>query len=128
MGLHSINNQCFHNISASLFLQNLIYILHTFQIQYRSNYERHTREFVMLACTYNCLCVASILTILLILYPTSLFKKCVPCCGYRGWDNDCKHLLNHFRDSTMMEAMVIVTSGWFLDLSSSSGYELLLHS
>ena len=28
MGLHSINNQCFHNVFASLFLQNFICILH----------------------------------------------------------------------------------------------------
>ena len=33
---------------------------------------------------YSCLCVANIPTILLILYPTTLFKKCVPCCGFSG--------------------------------------------
>ena len=35
-------------------------------------------------CIYSCLCVANIPTILLILYPTTLFKKCVPCCGFSG--------------------------------------------
>ena len=29
VGLHSINSQCFHNISTSLFLKSLICILHT---------------------------------------------------------------------------------------------------
>ena len=43
MGHHSINNQCFHGISASLSLQNLNFVsftlFYTFQIQYKSNYE-----------------------------------------------------------------------------------------
>ena len=34
----------------------------------------------------------------------------------------CTCLLNHFRDSTRMEPMVLVTSGWFLHHSSSSEY------
>ena len=37
----------------------------------------------MLFPTHLCLCVGNIPTILLILYPTRLFRKCVSCCGFQ---------------------------------------------
>ena len=89
MGHHSINNQWFHGSSASLSLQNLNFVsftlFYTFQIQYRSNYE------------FNYV-------------PHNTIQEMFLSCGFKSGIH-CTHLLNHFRDSTRMEAMVLVTSG-----------------
>ena len=47
----------------------------------------HTQEFAIFAAIAYCVLVIFIIcpTILLILYPTRLFRKCVSCCGFRRW-------------------------------------------
>ena len=102
MGLHSISNQCFHNIFASLFLQNFICIPYTvshlsfcafvdFQykcvLYYDPTIGCHTQEFAIFAAIAYCVLAIFIIypTILFILYPTRLFRKCVLCCGFRRW-------------------------------------------
>ena len=49
-------------------------------------------------CSSSYLCLGSVYivspTILLILYPTRLFRKCVSCCGFRRW-----HALHMFVES-----------------------------
>ena len=115
-------------------------LLHTFPLRYNyrnisrkcalyydSTVECHTQEYTIFAAVACCALVIFIFcpTILLILYPTKLFRKCVSCCGFRRW-----HALHMFvesfqgqyKDSTRMEPMVLVTSGWFLHHSSSSEY------
>ena len=91
MGHHSINNQCFHGISASLLLQNLNFVsftlFYTFQLQYRSNYE----------CNY-------------VPHNMHYSRNVSHVVDFKSGIH-CTHLLNHFRDSTRMEAMVLVTSG-----------------
>ena len=75
-------------------------LLYTFHIQY--NYgdhlskcvlyydptvECHTPEFAIFAAIAYCVLVIFIIcpTILLILYPTRLFRRCISCCGFRRW-------------------------------------------
>ena len=84
-------------------------LLYTFNVQY--NYgdgpkkcvlyydptvECNTQEYIMFAAIAGCVLVIFIIspTILLILYPTRLFRKCVPCCGFRRW-----HALHMFMES-----------------------------
>ena len=56
----------------------------------------HTLEFAIFAAVAVCVLVIFIIcpTILLILYPTRLFRKCVSCCGFRRW-----HALHMFVES-----------------------------
>ena len=56
----------------------------------------HTQEYIMYALIAICVLVTFIIfpTILLILYPTRLFRKCVSCCGFRRW-----HALHMFVES-----------------------------
>ena len=63
MGHHSISNQCFHRISASLLLQNL-------------NFVSFTLFFFKFSID---------LTMSVTMYPTTLFKKCVSRCGFQEW-------------------------------------------
>ena len=90
-------------------------------LYYDSTVECHTHEYTMFSALAGCALVIFIIcpTILLILYPTRLFRRCVDF----GGGMLCTCLLNHFRDSTRMEPMVLMTSGWFLHHSSSSGYQ-----
>ena len=84
-------------------------LLHTFPFKY--NYvdtpnkcvlyydptvECHTQEYTIFAAIAYCVLVIFIIlpTILLILYPTRLFRKCVSCCGFRSW-----HALHMFVES-----------------------------
>ena len=87
-------------------------LLYTFNIQYR-NYNHHSRqkkcilyydptvkchtqEHLIFAAIAVCVMVMFILTptILLILYPTKLFRRCIACCGFRRW-----HALHIFVES-----------------------------
>ena len=56
----------------------------------------HTLEFAIFAAIAVCVLVIFIIcpTILLILYPTRLFRRCVSCCGFRRW-----HALHMFVES-----------------------------
>ena len=56
----------------------------------------HTQEYFIFAAIAGCVLVVFILfpTLLLIAYPTRLFRKCVSCCGFRRW-----HALHMFVES-----------------------------
>ena len=56
----------------------------------------HTQEFAIFAAIASCVLVIFIFcpTILLIVYPTRLFRRCVSCCGFRRW-----HALHVFAES-----------------------------
>ena len=56
----------------------------------------HTQEFALYAAIAVCVLVIFIIfpTILLILYPTRLFRRCVSCCRFRRW-----HALHMFVES-----------------------------
>ena len=88
-------------------------LLHTFSLKYNyrnrpSNYltkcflyydstvECHTQEYTIFSAIASCVLVIFIIcpTILLILYPTRLFRKCVSCCKFRWW-----HALHMFVES-----------------------------
>ena len=63
---------------------------------YDPTVECHTLEYSIFAAIAVCVLVIFIIcpTILLILYPTRLFRKCVSCCGFRRW-----HVLHMFVES-----------------------------
>ena len=113
MGLHSINNQCFRNIFASLTLifQNHfvsitlllpLTIHHNYgdnpkcAMYYDSTVECHTPEYSVFAAIAGFVLITFIIfpTVLLVLYPTRLFQKCVSYCKFRRW-----HALHMFVDS-----------------------------
>ena len=101
MGLHSINNQCFHNILLLSFSKILFVsftLLYNFPLNYDnipckcvlyydSTVECSTLEYTIFSAIASCVLVTFIIcpTILLILYPTRLFRKCVSCCKFRRW-------------------------------------------
>ena len=63
---------------------------------YDSTVEYHTPEYSVFATIAGFVLITFIIcpTILLILYPTRLFRKCVSCCGFRSW-----HALHMFVES-----------------------------
>ena len=65
-------------------------------LYYDSTVECHTLEYSIFAAIAVCVLVIFIIfpTILLILYPTRLFRRCVSCCGFRRW-----HALHVFVES-----------------------------
>ena len=65
-------------------------------LYYDSTVECHTHEYTTFSALAGCVLVIFIIcpTILLILYPTRLFRKCVSCCGFRRW-----HALHMFVES-----------------------------
>ena len=84
-------------------------LLYTFHV--KSNYEKtsskcvlyydptvecHTLEYSIFAAIAGCVLVIFIIcpTVILILYPTRLFRRCVSCCGFRRW-----HALHTFVES-----------------------------
>ena len=83
-------------------------LLYTFHIQYNNDnlskcvlyydptVECHTLEYSIFAAIAVCVLVSFNIcpTILLIVYPTRLFRKCVSCCGFRRW-----HVLHMFVES-----------------------------
>ena len=58
--------------------------------------ECHSLEYYTFAALSYCVLVTFVFspTILLVLYPTRLFRKCVSCCGFRRW-----HALHMFVES-----------------------------
>ena len=84
-------------------------LLYTFHVQYNygdipkkcvlyydTTVECNTQEYIIFAAIAVCVLAIFIIspTILLILYPTRLFRKCVTCCGFRRW-----HALHMFVES-----------------------------
>ena len=76
-------------------------LLNTFSLSkcvlyFDSTVECHTQEYTILSVIASCVLVIFIVcpTILLILYPTRLFRKCVSCCNFRRW-----HALHMFMES-----------------------------
>ena len=65
-------------------------------LYYDPTVECHTPEFAIFVALAVCVLVIFILTptVILILYPTRLFRKCVSCCGFRRW-----HALHMFVES-----------------------------
>ena len=73
-------------------------LLHTFTLNYDnflrkcvlyfdSTVECHTQEYTIFSAIASCVLLIFIIcpTILLILYPTRLFRKCVSCCKFQRW-------------------------------------------
>ena len=56
-------------------------------LYYDSTVECHTQEYYTFSAIAVCVLVIFIIcpTLLLILYPTRLFRRCVLCCGFRRW-------------------------------------------
>ena len=96
-------------LSFSKILFVSIAVLYTFTMHYSSGnnnkgcvlyydptVECHTQEYFIFAAIAGCVLVIFILfpTVLLILYPTRLFRRCVSCCGFRRW-----HALHMFVES-----------------------------
>ena len=71
-------------------------ILNKCVLYYDSTVECHTQEFAIFSAIAVCVLVIFIIcpTILLILYPTRLFRRCVSCWGFRRW-----HVLHMFVES-----------------------------
>ena len=102
-GLKSINNQCFTTfllLSFSKILFVSFTLLHSMSIYhnhhddtlncvlyYDPTVECYTLEYTIFSAVAVCVLVIFIIcpTILLILYPTRLFRKCVSCCRFRRW-------------------------------------------
>ena len=65
-------------------------------LYYDSTVECHTQEYTIFSTLPFCVLVIFIIcpTILLILYPTRLFRRCVSCCVFRRW-----HALHMFVES-----------------------------
>ena len=96
-------------LSFSKILLVFITVLYTFTVHYNSvntskscvlyydpTVKCHTQEYFIFAAIAGCVLVVFILfpTLLLIAYPTRLFRKCVSCCGFRRW-----HALHMFVES-----------------------------
>ena len=65
-------------------------------LYYDPTVECHTQEFAIFGTIAVCILIIFIIfpTVLLILYPTRLFRRCVSCCGFRRW-----HALHMFVES-----------------------------
>ena len=65
-------------------------------LYYDSTVECHTQEYTIFSALAVCVLVIFIIcpTVLLILYPTRLFRRCVSCCGFCRW-----HALHMFVES-----------------------------
>ena len=65
-------------------------------LYYDSTVECHAQEYTIFSALAVCVLVIFILfpTVLLIVYPTRLFRRCVSCCGFRRW-----HALHMFMES-----------------------------
>ena len=65
-------------------------------LYYDPTVEFYTHEYSIFAAIAGCVLAIFIIfpTILLILYPTRLFRRCVSCCGFRRW-----HALHMFVES-----------------------------
>ena len=92
-------------------------------LYYDSTVECHTQEYITFSAIATCVLLIFIIcsTILLILYPTRLFRKCVSCCNFQWW-----HALHIFVESFQGQYKD-GTNGthdfrWCPHLSSSSAY------
>ena len=65
-------------------------------LYYDATVECHSRQYFIFAAIAGCVLLLFIIlpTVLLILYPTRLFRKCISCCGFRRW-----HALHMFVES-----------------------------
>ena len=92
------------SFSKVLFVSfTLLYYFHTAYfgsrkcvLYYDPTIECNTQEFAIFAAIAGCVLVISVIlpTLLLIVYPTRLFRRCVSCCGFRRW-----HALHVFVES-----------------------------
>ena len=92
------------SFSKVLFVSfTLLYYFHTAYfgskkcvLYYDPTVECNTQEFAIFAAIAGCVLVISVIlpTLLLIVYPTRLFRRCVSCCGFRRW-----HALHVFVES-----------------------------
>ena len=73
-----------------------IHVLLKCFLYYDSTVECHSQEYTIFAAIAYCVLVIFIAcpTIVLVVYPTRLFRKCVLCCGFRRW-----HALHMFVES-----------------------------
>ena len=104
-------------------------LLYTFSIRYNDSHERkcvmyysptvgcYTKEHSRFAAIAICVLVVFIIspTILLILYPTRLFGRCVSCCGFRKW-----HALHMFVESFQGEYKDGTNGTWDFRMVSAS--------
>ena len=89
-------------------------------LYYNPTVECHTLEYYIFAAIAGCVLVIFIIfpTILLILYPTRLFRKCVSCCGFRrlhalhmfveSFRGQYKDGTNGIRDFRMVSASFLI--------------------
>ena len=89
-------------------------------LYYDPTVECHSQEYSMYAVLAVCVLVAFVIfpTILLILYPTKLFRKCVSSCGFRRWlalhmfadsfQGQYKDGTNGTRDFRMVSALFLI--------------------
>ena len=123
-------------------------LLHTFPLRYHyanisnkcvlyydSTVECHTQEYYMFSAIAYCVLVIFIVcpTILLIVYPTRLFRSCVSCCRFHSWhalymfvesfQRQYKDGTNGTRDFRMVSASFLILLFLFLNL-----HRLLLHT
>ena len=92
------------SFSKVLFVSfTLLYYFHTAYfgsrkclLYYDPTVECNTQEFAIFAAIAGCVLVIFVIlpTLLLIVYPTRLFRRCVSCCGFRRW-----HALHMFVES-----------------------------
>ena len=94
------------SFSKVLFVSfTLLYRFHTAYLNFGSRkcvlyydptVECNTQEFTIFAAIAGCVLVIFVIlpTLLLIVYPTRLFRRCVSCCGFRRW-----HALHMFVES-----------------------------
>ena len=111
MGCKSVNSQCIHNISALSFSKILFVsftLLRTFDgrysdlaerkcfLYYNATVECSTQKYYVFVAIAVCVLVIFIAfpTVLLIVYPTRLFRKWASCCGFQRW-----HALHMFVES-----------------------------
>ena len=73
-----------------------VHVLQKCVLYYYPTVECHMQEYTTFAAIAYCVLVIFIFcpTILLIMYPTRVFRKCVSCCGFRRW-----HALHMFVES-----------------------------
>ena len=108
-------------------------------LYYDSTVECHTHEYTIFSALAGCVLVIFIICpiILLILYPTRLFRRCVSCCVFRRWhalhmfvesfQGQYKDGTNGTRDFRMVSAsfLILRISTLFLFLNH---YRLLSHT
>ena len=107
-------------LSTYPFTHNYADISRKYALYYDPTVECHTPEFAIFAAIAGCVLVIFIFcpTILLILYPTRLFRRCISCCGFRRWhavqmfvesfQGQYKDGTNGIRDFRMLSASFLI--------------------